>query len=189
MGDKCMKKTFYFFCTILISISLLSCGVNLEQDEAEQVITKHFKFPKPSTTFVVAKQGEKHYKNIIKLVREGYVLPYPDKKKSNKQREVFLPTEKGKDIIAQIVFEPWWKSYSCSIAVVQKSLKSIDEILIDEESKEATIKYTTKYEPIEPFYSDFCIDKLCSYYGEKINREHKKTIKLKKYDKGWRVPK
>jgi len=64
--------------------------------------------------------------------------------------------------------------------------KSLSEILIDKESKVATITFSTILEPIEPFYSLVCVDKKCRYYNMTLNETKTNKMKLKKYDKGWR---
>ena len=179
----------WLFVGILMVFSLVSCGVNLKQDEAEKIITEHFGFPKPVNTIIRGRIQSDFGNAIKKMIADKYVYLNPDRHKiSAKLIPDYLPTEKGKEFINGINFIVIGKTYYFDGAVVKESLKSIDEILVDKESKEAIVKYTTKFEPFEPSYSTLCINERCMFFGENIHKENQRKIKLKKYDVGWRFP-
>lgn len=185
-----MKKMYLFLGALIVAASLVSCGVNLSQKEAEKLLSEHFGYPEPVMTVIDDRYGLKIRNGVQKILTDGYAYHNPKASDGSWNAALvpdYLPTDKGKEFIEKIRFNELWGYFTYVGAVVQESLISIDEILIDEESKTALIKYTTKYEPIEPFYSAICLDKRCEFFAENIHKKNQRKARFKKYDKGWRV--
>jgi len=177
----------------LVSLLTACNSTSLEDSEATKIINDHFGFPKPVMMILDGHEDNDIWgQAIINFIRtSGYVYNNPAHGMGSVQAALaptYLPTEKGKGIIKRIDYNGFYKSYTYDGAVVKESLDSIQEILIDKETKIATVKYATKFEPIEPLYSSLCIDRRCKFFGEGLKQKRKNLIKLKKYDKGWRIP-
>jgi len=170
-----------------LSFLFISCGVSLEENEARKVIDDYLGHSDPvaSITIIGNKWHPVVREGIIKIIQTtGYV--YDNPKANSPFVYKYLPTEKGTGLIDGIKYDNFSGDYIYFGAVVKRSVMSIQEILIDKESKIATVKFTLKYEPIEPLYASICIDSSCRFFGDVMKERPEGTIKLKKYDKGWR---
>ena len=187
-----MKKIGIIFVSVGIVFLLSACGVNLQENEASKIINEHFGFPKPVMSYLSGNANTDIGQGIIKIIQTtGYVVHNPEASGGSVSAALatdFLPTEKGKGIIDGIDHNGFYDSYTYRGSVVSESLDSIKEILIDKETKTAIVKFTTKYEPIEPLYSSVCINERCQFFGDQISKNPERKIELKKYDKGWRFP-
>jgi hypothetical protein len=86
----------------------------------------------------------------------------------------------------------YYSTYTMRIALAEEHIKDVVEILIEKENSIAHVTFTTTLSPLGLYdyicgrFADktiYCSDK--SYQMNSIYRE--KTIKMKKYDKRWRV--
>jgi hypothetical protein len=190
-----MKRPGRLLVSSLMAISLVSCGVNLNEEEAARLITENLGLPRAVMTKVLVQRTPSEtlpvevIQGMESLVEDGYL------RKPERGGNLLVPTEKGKKFVEGYValenrfkVDRGIKNYSLFVGVVVKEvLKAIHEILIDEETKIAIISYTTGYERFEPLYSAICVVPECEYFGEGTEREEQRKIQLKKYDKGWRV--
>ena len=188
-----MHKFRSVFGVLGLSYLLISCGVSLQENEATKIINEHFGFPKPVITMIdgdaMSHTGQGIRQGIIRIIRtSGYVYNNPAASGAATLVPDYLPTEKGKGFIEGIYHNRFSDRYTFRGALVKESLDAIQEILIDKESKMVTVKYTTKFEPIEPLYSSICINSGCPFFGDQLKRRPTHKINLKKYDKGWRIP-
>lgn len=182
-----MKNMLCVFVICLISFLSVSCAVAISEDQASKIINDHLDDSRPIITVVsLIKRDSEAGMTIRKIIADGYVYHNPEAQK-NAMLPDYLPTDKGKHLIEKIFFNEFYKEYTYMGAVVDSYVKEINEILIDNESKIAIITYTSGLKAIEPYFSSFCINKTCRYYGDNINKTSTGKIKLKKYDKGWRV--
>ena len=173
-------RFFYLFLIITIG-SFFSCAPNLSEDEAKKVISQHFK-PEPISCDFNSKNP--FYETAIrKLMTDGYIT-YGF---SNEYKQRYEPTQKGAPYLDTITYDKTDKDWYFWGKVVNKVVKDIKEVLIDKNNNSAVVTVTFGFVPVEPFYSLLCIEEKCWYFAEKINQIEEKKIKLKKYDKGWRV--
>jgi hypothetical protein len=129
------------------------------------------------------------YKGIQKLISEGYLVINKEKSDANyNYGKYFIPTDKGKNYInGELFFWFMGEEYRIEIALANKAFKGIKEILIDEQNNVAYVSYWIANEKIEPLFSlvcgneSFCVDKY------NIGNKHEEKIRLKKFDKGWRI--
>ncbi|MDA3880265.1 MAG: hypothetical protein PF436_07760 [Prolixibacteraceae bacterium] len=172
-----MKKNWLFVGVIIIALILISCGEQLNNERAKEIISEYKEYPEPYIFYDTYDYGTTEAKGINKIVSGEYV--YLDNQ--NSVMKWYKPTEKGKDFIQSITYSNYSRDIRASFAMYSKHIKTIDEILVDKEKNIAIVKYTLGYVPLEPIYSYMCPSKDC------YKKARKKEIKLKKYDKGWRV--
>lgn len=177
-------STFSLILIVIFCSFLISCESKprLDKDEAEKIIRNFVKEEK--LNYVSGTFGCKTV-DVDKLISLGYLEKYNKQVTSSSSRIAYRPTKKAEnnilDIDSQDAIYNTWNYVNAS--VVNKRFKNVDEILIDEKNYIASVKFRIVYEPIEPFYSAICTCDKCEYFSK---REEIKTIKLKKYDKGWR---
>jgi len=171
-----------------IFLSFFSCGQRMSNEEAKRIIGQTLKYPQP--VFNITHAGPagsedvpRFMKGIEKLAAEGYIREDSDKS-PNKANKTYLPIDKSRDLMTGIYIRDSFAVYDG--AVCKEFIKKIDSIDI-EKNEGVTVRFTTGYEPIEPFYSLLCINYNCEYFGEKLKKEESRTVRLKRYEKGWRV--
>ena len=185
-----------FFLFIFPSIA--GCGPNLSEEQAYDIIREQLKYPQSyfSTIFAASAEGiyERRpiiYEGVIKLITDRYIV-YNKELSENKFNEnvyaYYNVTDKGKDYIRnEPVFWFMGNRFTINIALSIINLKAIKEVLIDEQNYTAEVSYLESYEKNEPLYSLVCKDDSYCVDLYKIGKTMEKTIKLKKYDKGWRI--
>jgi hypothetical protein len=171
-----------------IVLSLFSCGQRISDEEAKKIIRQCLKYPRPvfNLTHAGAAGSEdvpRFIDGIEKLAADGYIRE-DFAKSSNKADRTFLPTDKGRDFVTGVYIRDSFVVYDG--AVCKEFIKKIDSI--DKEKDQGmTVKFTTGYEPLEPYYSLLCINYSCECFGEKLKKEESRTVRLKRYEKGWRA--
>lgn len=168
---------------------LFSCGQKMSDDDAKRIISQYLKYPQPllnGSHVGPAGSGDvpRFIKGIEKLEADGYIKEDLDKSGRTGNNKNYLPTGKSKDYMTGIYIRDAFAYYDG--AVCSEVIKKIDGVDMEKDDR-ATIRFTTGYEPIEPFYSLLCINNHCECFGEKLKKVERRTIKLKKYEKGWRL--
>lgn len=178
-----------FILSSAMVLLLLSCGQNMTDDEAKRIISQYLKYPQP--LFNGSQAGPagstdigRFIKGIEKLEADGYIREGSEKSGGRGNNKDYLPTDKGRDYIAGIYVRDSFAYYNG--AVCNEVIKKIDGVDIEKNGL-ATIRFTTGYEPIEPFYSLLCINNYCECFGEKLKKTETRTIRVKKYERGWRL--
>jgi hypothetical protein len=184
------------FVSVMISILsaamillLFSCGQKMSDDEAKRIIGQYLKYPQPlfnGSHAGPAGSGDipRFIKGIEKLEADGYIREGSDKSRPRGNNKDYLATDKSKDYMSGIYIRDAFAYYDG--AVCSEVIKKIDGVDIEKNDR-ATIRFTTGYEPIEPFYSLLCINNYCECFGEKLKKVERRMIRLKKYEKGWRL--
>ncbi len=183
-----MHKLLACVLTVTAGLLLLASGTGeLSEKDALKLISQYFGYPKPLVEVVHAgpsgsRDLQKFVKGIDALIRDGYLKSAPHSGGADKY---YMPTSKGSKYVRQVYIKDSFPIYEG--AVCTEVLRKIDEIRYDSRENTATISFTTALEPVEPFYSLFCINKYCDYFGEKIKRTEKQKLRLKKAGNIWTI--
>jgi hypothetical protein len=161
----------------------------MSDDEAKRIIRQYLKYPQP--VFNITHAGPagsedipRFIKGIEKLAAEGYIREGTDKSVTKGADKTYMPTDRSKDFMSGIYIRDAFALYDG--AVCSEVIKKIDSIDI-QKNESANVRFTTGFAPIEPFYSLLCINNYCECFGEKLKKVETRTIRLKKYEKGWRL--
>lgn len=148
---------------------------NLEKI-AIDAIRKHNNYPQSVVSLYHA-YGESPIKQeIIRLVREGFLV---------QQGNYFIPTPKGKDIIASADYSFVW-GFSINVKSHIQDVSKINEVLVDSKNGVALVKYSVGFTPTEYLNSLKKIDG--QLFSDNYNkRVDSKEISFKKWDNGWRI--
>lgn len=173
--------------SVAMSLVLFSCGQKMSDDEAKKIINQYLKYPQPlfnGSHAGPAGSGDvpRFIKGIEKLKADGYIMEDTDKFRSGSNNKNYLPTDKSKDYMTGIYIRDSFAYYNG--AVCSEVIKKIDGVDIEKNSR-ATIRFTTGYEPIEPYYSLLCINNYCECFGGKLKKTESRAIRVKKYGNGW----
>jgi hypothetical protein len=176
-------------CLLIIAAGLLLLGFKgggPSQEEARKIISQYFGYPKLLVDIIHAGpaggQGLRKFEKAIKrLVKDGYLKKVPGAGPD----EYYVPTSRSSQYIRGVYIKESFPLYEG--AVCKEVVKKIDEILYDRQKNTAVITFTSGLEPIEPFYSLFCINKYCEYFGKRIKKTEKQKLRLVKYGEGWRL--
>ncbi|MCG8607019.1 hypothetical protein MJD09_18805 [bacterium] len=227
-GGSAMARIFLSFVLLM----LCSCGADLTEDEARKLLEIELGLPKliereykideksyyPENPPYrrggkLVLRNSKAFEGLQQLVSEGYFRRNP-----KPGGFALFATEKGKanlgnvDIITSSgrldVSSPSYRFKVCRFkaSIYKQVFGRIEEILMDPHTqKKATVTFTTKWDPIEPFFSLICqegcelrISWRESYYGtqtidgllnivEFLDQVTPYAATFTKYDKGWRV--
>ncbi len=183
-----MRKLFAYMLIVTTGLLLLALGTGeLSEKDARKLISQYFGYPKPLVEVVHAgpsgsRDLQKFVKGIDTLIKDGYLKSAPN---SGGPDRYYLPTSKGSKYVRQVYIKDSFPIYEG--AVCTEVLKKIENIRYDSRENTATISFTTGLEPVEPFYSLFCINKYCDYFGEKIKKTERQTLRLKKAGNVWRI--
>lgn len=176
----------------------LSCGrTTLSEQEAKTIIAEAVPAaPLPSMLVddIIPRQFPQMVDGIKRLAADGYLKCLPPRIAAGDRMSPVEfgncePTEKAKPYLPQgVAWNHVHGYYFARVSVGNVRLQTIKEILIDEKSNTAIVSYTVGIEPVEPFYSVFCVEaKRCPYAGAALHQTVVREINLTKYDKGWRV--
>ncbi len=174
-------------CMVLV---LFSCGQKkISDDEAKRIISQYLKYPQPlfhgiHTGPVGSGDIPKFIQGIEKLQADGYIREVSNKAGLRGNNKNYLATDKGKDYVSGIYIRDAFVYYNG--AVCSEVLKKIDGVDI-EKNDGVAIRFSVGYEPIEPFYSHLCINDYCECFGEKLKKAESRMIRVKRYEKGWRL--
>lgn len=166
---------------LVVLLSLYACSsTNLSNEEAKKIILDQYP-PEPLVYGMSIPDRERTNNITNKLVSSGVLFQkYPG---------VYLPTPKGiKDRQIRWSQANMGNMWDYTGAVVKKRVRDIKEVLVDAKNNTAIVTVTFGIESFEPYYSLICVDSSCRYYGDGINKIIDTVkVKMKKYDKGWRV--
>jgi len=181
--------TVVFILSSAMALLLLSCGQKMSDEEAKRIIGQYLKYPQPLFNGSHAgpaggKDTAAFIKGIEKLQADGYIREGSARSGGRGNTKDYLPTEKGRDYMTGIYIRDAFAYYDG--AVCTEVIKKIEGVDIEKNGR-ATIRYSTGYEPIEPFYSLLCINNYCECFGEKLKKTETRAIRLKKYERGWRL--
>lgn len=168
---------------------LLSCSQGISDDEAKKMVLHAVPYPQPVFNMTHAGQAgspdiPRFIEGVKKLAAEGYVREDAAASGHDETNRTYVPTEKSQGIFTGIYLRGSFVMYDG--AVCNEVLRKIEEVEFDKGDGKATIRYVTGYERIEPFYSLLCLNEHCEYFGEKLNKEETKTVKLRKTASGWK---
>jgi len=164
----------------------------LTKNQAAKLAREHFKLPDAVSTSISYKITTPGADSLQKMIVD-YKLKPEGKENLGWGRTVYLPTDKNKGYVKSIVRlqsqrdDPSKTYYDFKGAIVKLDIKSVREVLIDEKRGYATVKFELGYQKILPIYDSICIDSVCKFFGEELNKTWERTVTFKKYDKGWRV--
>ncbi len=175
-----VSVAMYVF-TAALSLFLFSCGQKMSDDEARRIINQYLKYPQPlfngcSSGPAGSADVPMFIKGIEKLKADGYIKENPDNPGSGNNRN-YLPTDKGKDYMTGIYIRDSFALYNG--AVCSEVIKKIESVDMGKDGL-ATIRFTTGYEPIQPFYSLLCINDSCECFGEKLQKVQGRAIRVRK---------
>ena len=71
-------------------------------------------------------------------------------------------------------------------AVCNEVIRKIEGVDMEKDSV-ATIRFATGYEPVQPFYSLLCLNDYCECFGERLKKVQMRTVRVRKYEGGWRL--
>ncbi len=178
------------FLFAVMSLFLFSCGQKISDEEARKIIGQYMKYPQPlfnggsQAGPAGSKDTAAFIKGIEKLEADGYITRGPARSGGDGNNRDYLPTEKGKDYIRGVYIRDAFAYYDG--AVCSEVIRKIKGVEMDKGGV-ATIRYKIGYEPIEPFYSLLCINNYCHCFGEKLKKTEERALKVKKYERGWRI--
>ena len=147
-------------CLLIVTTGLLLLGCNRggpSQEEAGKIIAQYFGYPKPLDVFIHAGPAgnpdiQKFNNGITTLVKDGYVKKVP----GSGPDESYAPTSRSSRYVKGVYIKDSFPMYEG--AVCREVVKKIDDIRYDRKKNTAVITFTSGLEPIEPFYSLFCIN-------------------------------
>lgn len=179
--------------SIFSGIFQLSASTKLSEEEALNIINKHLGYPKaiftPGSDNI---EGSKCVIAIRKLVADGYLRENREKVRNIGDCPFggapdYIPTANvDQNALCGIVYNPYGKYFSLYGRFVKQEATAIDEILLDNKNDIAVVSFIIGYKPVEPVHSRICKEGQCKEC-EQFNKSRKEKIKLKKYDKGWRI--
>lgn len=183
-----MRKLSAGLLILLTGFFLLAFGGGgLSEDDARKIISQYFGYPKPLVNIIHAGPAgspdlQKFVKGIDRLIKDGYIKNAPH---TGGAEKYYAPTSKSNNYVKGVYIKDSYPFYEG--AVCSEVIKKIDDIRYDRQKDTATITFTTGLAPIEPFYSLFCINRYCDYFGEKIKKTEKQKLQLRKYGSSWRM--
>jgi hypothetical protein len=174
---------------LIITTGLLLLGFSgggLSREEARKIISQYFGYPKLLVDIIHAGPAggpglQKFKAGIKRLVNDGYLKKVPGAGPD----EYYAPTSRSSEYIRGVYIKESFPLYEG--AVCREVVRKIDDIRYEKQKNIAVITFTTGLEPIEPYYSLFCINKFCDYFGERIKKTEKQKMRLIKYGEGWRL--
>lgn len=201
-----MKKISVILILLtLLSVSLTCEDLKLTEKEAMDLIRKHEKFPSIFSLFIKFKPeiNTGICSEFIRLVDEGYLavaeyemgcLRRGQLKHQKRGRFPLLYsipkiTEKGRNLIHHVKFENGSNEVHLYLNIIMWDVEKINEILIDHDNKIARVTYTVSIKTTDYLEKLWNIDKdlmLENLRNANLKRS-KRSINLKKWDKGWRV--
>ena len=186
-----MRKLFLLLVPIVLLI--VSCGPRLSSSEAKAVIEKELQYPKTISTVINFWDKKSDIQPVTKLEMLDYFVKNGDMVYSHVDYndKVYKTTDKGRAYIkSDNVRISDGNSMQFSCAYAQEFITGIKEVLIDEKSNTARVKYLVTLKPFEPYYSQvYEKSPECSVYKKKFGDAKEEEIVLKKFDKGWRADK
>ncbi len=175
--------------SFLSLILLISCSQGISDDEAKKMVLRVVAYPQP--VFNMTHAGHpgdpdipRFIEGVKKLAAEGYIKEDASGSGSYENNKTYVPTEKSRGTMTGIYLRGSFVMFDG--AVCNEVLKKIDGVDFNKGSGVATVRYVTRYEPIEPFYSLLCLNEHCEYFGEKLKREETRTVKLKRTGNDWK---
>ncbi|MEQ9450945.1 MAG: hypothetical protein RJQ07_05110 [Pseudomonadales bacterium] len=210
-----MSKSFGFhWCGLLLLVlSGSGCGGggnSLSEKEAVRLITEAEGLPKDriyqgcirGSHVVKSWSGTRHYfpsddplyEEIDRLVQQGFLKARSD---GSENLTNFALTDKGKEILAsglvhvkkmEITDEKDYPLYGelCIYTHMDGRIE-LEELLVDSATGIATASYRVLPKPTDYFQYLQSIDpSRVSVFEELLNKQSEKTIKLKRWDEGWR---
>jgi len=166
---------------IILLPAICGAGQKLSNEEALKIINNDLGYPKLSTVLggggklLIIKQSDPVVKTLID---EKYLTS-----KKGQDQLWFNQTEKGSKYIGKVDsgMDDIWLQMEYKIII-----KGIKDILIDEQANIANVEYVMGYEPIDnnPLFIGL-LRRINN--GHFINHTWVERVRLKKYDKGWRV--
>lgn len=178
-----IMQKFLAYILVLIICGLVSCRSSLSRDEAAKLVEQSIF----NAGFVDAQFAPDQYA-IEKLVSNGYMELRIIKGIWGSDIPIYIATEKGKQYVIGTQTYPQIIKDARAFrgAIFKAKVKEITEILTDNQTNSAIVKFLIDYQPAEPYYSAFCSTP--HWYCEKDNNLPKSgEVRLKKYDKGWRI--
>ncbi len=210
---------------------LFSCSVQFSPEKAKSLIEAELQLPKLIEREYLIRGDSKAGRNILKFIKEGYFLEGGYCSIFSASYEYcFAASQKGKPYLTkvEIACEYENRHYSISTKVPVEEIENgsimnnnsvwfgnfdlegsiyyevpgeLGELLIDEDTKTAITTFTTKVEPVEPFFTLICDEGnyMANRTGIGVNNEKEKitvalidktnvySISFKEYDKGWRI--
>jgi hypothetical protein len=157
------------------------------KEDARKIISQYFGYPKPLMGIVHAGPAgspdlQKFMKGINRLLNDGYIKNAPGAGATGKY---YAPTSKSGNYVTAIYIKDSFPVYEG--AVCSEVIKKIEDIRYDGQKNTAVITFTAGMEPVEPFYSLFCINKYCDYFGEKLKKTERQKLRLRKSGNSWRI--
>ncbi|HSB31796.1 MAG TPA: hypothetical protein VLD55_09355 [Candidatus Sulfobium mesophilum] len=174
---------------IAASLFIFSCGQKMSDDEAKKIINQYLKYPHPlfngcSSGPAGSADFPRFIKGIEKLKADGYLKEAPDNPRSGTNNRDYLPADKGRDYMTGIYVRDAFVLYNG--AVCNEVIRKIEGVDM-EKDRVATIRFATGYEPVQPFYSLLCLNDYCECFGERLKKVQMRTIRVRKYERGWRL--
>jgi len=81
----------------------------------------------------------------------------------------------------------YWNKLEIHCPLVTRTPTEVTEVLIDKSNETALVTYVTTLQPVEPYYSVFCIKNQPISNVPTSGAKETRQATLKRYDKGWRV--
>ena len=161
----------------------------MSDEEAKRIINQYLKYPQPlfngcSSGPAGSADVDRFLKGIQKLKADGYIKEAAVNPRSSSTNRDYLPTDKGRDYMTGIYVRDVFVLYNG--AVCSEVIKKIEGVDMGKDGV-ATVRFTTGYEPIQPFYSLLCINDFCQCFGEKLKKVQKRAMRVRKYERGWRL--
>ncbi len=175
------------------------CGQNLTKAEVQKILEKEFRNCTTGyTSMINFRDGDENGPNSAKiayqiLVDNELINRYPLKRSSRSLQ--YETTEKAKPFftlnVDQRVYANGVEKLVINGNFICGEIQEINKILVDRENGIAEVEVAIVYVPVEPFYSLVCTkNEYCMARNSKaIGKKEIKTIRFKKFHKGWRVMK
>jgi len=199
---KRMQKLFAlsaggYLLLILVALSMAGCGTGLSRNKAKEIITKHFKYPRPTILripigIVEEDQFDLDGINGIKwlsiLQNKGLIfldawLPTTNAIGMPTRFTGVIPTAEGKKYIVDENDEIFDKNGRrvdkyADVRMAQEAFLDVTGIKLSGDNKKAVVEFTYQYLNPTPFGKD-------TKYDDTKPKNAKVTLNL--YDDGWRV--
>jgi len=121
--------------------------------------------------------------NVNQLINNGFFI----KTESMNAVDMYVvPDEAGRGK-GTAMHHHYKKYYRVTVPVARTKIGEVTEIIEDSLNDMAVAVYTVILDPIEPYYSELCIDSNCGFYGDWLKKTTTKNIYFRHFDGGWKI--
>ncbi|MEW6719786.1 MAG: hypothetical protein AB1346_04995 [Thermodesulfobacteriota bacterium] len=178
-----MKRQPVVLTTILCIGFACSCSARLTNQYAFNELTKYHS-PKLETLYL---EGVRDSTGLGANIRDLLNTRNIHKKRSGPDMDVYSALDDAGREVGVITHYRKESNFNINVSVVRTAIGNVTNILEDRRNNMAVVTYTIIREPIEPYYSRFCIDQNCKYHENVLKKTNTANIYFRNYDDGWKI--